>query len=460
MPEPTKPHSARSPASPGAAPTYTSVAEQEARRQQTQKLLMIIVRLLYLVLLVTVSLLPFVGTITSDDQQEFTFAQFLWPFLIVFIFGVAMIAIDIATPNKRVSSAFAVFLGIGVGLVAALAFGALLDLVADSWELSSPTDQVYLRLIKLAVGITLCYLAISLILTTKDDFRLVIPYVEFAKQVRGVRPLLVDTSALIDARIEGLCETGFLDAPLILPQFVIDELQQLSDSGDRLKRERGRRGLALVSRLQESPFANLSIDETPMPGPVAGVGGGVDQKLVQLAAQQNLRILTTDYNLNHVAQIHNVTVLNINDLANTLKTQAIPGETMAIEIIRHGEGPGQGVGFMPDGTMVVVEDASSMIGQSIMLTVTNSLQTSAGKMIFGRRIEGSLPPPAHGSGSGNYAGDSNATDSRETNSSRPAAGSSAASGGMADAATNQPRMTQRPPPHHGPSKFSRRNPRR
>ena len=191
----------------------------------------------------------------------------------------------------------------------------------------------YVGLAKVMVAIILCYVAISIVITTKDDFRLVIPYVEFAKQVRGVRPLLLDTSVLIDGRIDGLGQTGFLDAPLVVPQFVIEELQTLADSGTNSSAARGRRGLTLVSKLQANPYVDVSIDTTDIPR------RSVDHMLLQLAADQNLRILTTDYNLNKVAQIHGVTVLNINDITNTLKSQAIPGETLLVEVVKHGEGP-------------------------------------------------------------------------------------------------------------------------
>jgi uncharacterized protein YacL len=323
-------------------------------------------------------LLPFVGELTEDQGQEFSVWNFALPFLATFIFGAVVVFLDAAMPNKRLASVFGIYLGIIAGLVGALAIGALLDLVARSWDLSKdPKWTAYLGLAKLAIGITMCYLAVTIVITTKDDFRLVIPYVEFAKQMRGVRPLLLDTSVLIDGRIDGLGQTGFLDAPLVVPQFVVEELQTLADSSDKLKRARGRRGLTMVSKLQTNPYVDVSIDNADIPR------RSVDHMLLQLAADQNLRILTTDYNLNKVAQIHGVTVLNINDVANTLKSQAIPGESLVVEVVKHGEGPNQGVGYMPDGTMVVIEEAADHVGKTVTLIVTNSLQTAAGRMIFG-----------------------------------------------------------------------------
>jgi len=376
-----------------------------------------------------VSLLPFVGTITNQQSGPFSFVDYLSTILITFLFGIAIIFVDIAMPKKRLSSVFGIYLGIGAGLLGALAIGAIIDLIANSWNLNDERTMAYLGLAKLAIGITLCFLAVSVVLTTKDDFRLVIPYVEFSRQVRGVRPMVLDTSMLIDGRIEQIGSTGFLDAPLILPQFVIDELHRLSDSNDKLKRERGRRGLAVVTSLQQSTLVNLTLDEAETNGE------GVDTQLLEMARRQNLRILTTDYNLNHVAKIHGVTVLNINDLTSSLQTQSIPGDTLRLEIIRRGDQPGQGVAFMPDGTMVVIDDAGDRIGELLVVTVTNALQTSAGKMIFATLSPDNLP------------GKGVDTPTRTQH--------------LKDAATGQPRISRRPDSGpSGQSQHTTRNPRR
>ena len=397
------------------------VAEHERR---AQRLLLLGIRVLFMVLLMTATLLPFVGEITKGGVQD---PRSPWEFIGIFAgtvaFGVLVLSIDALTPNKKLGTIFGIYLGVVVGLVGALAVGALVDLVAKSWDLGTEEkSRAYIGLIKLAVGIALCYLAVSIVLTTKDDFRLVIPYVQFARQVRGVRPMLVDSSALIDGRIDDFGQTGFLDAPLVVPQFVIDELQTLADSGDKLKRARGRRGLGLVSKLQANPYVDLSIDET------SRHEGSVDHMLLQTAREQNLRILTTDYNLNKVAQIHGVTVLNLNDLANTLKAQVIPGQTLAVEIVKPGESAHQGIGYLPDGTMVVVEETADRIGDSVTVTVTNSLQTAAGSMIFARLAEGEPDEPPRMAEQ------------------------------MARTATAQPRATARP--DQGAPTTSRRNPRR
>jgi uncharacterized protein YacL len=401
-------------------PRSVSPSELARTADRAQRRMLLGVRLLYMVMLATVALLPFVGSITKD--QEFRVSDYIGVLIATFAFGAVILMLDAATPNKRLASVFGIYLGIIAGLLAALAISAVLDLIAQSWDLTSAPWNAYVGLIKVGLTITLCYLAVSIVLTTKDDFRLVIPYVEFAKQVRGVRPLLLDTSVLIDGRIDTFGKTGFLDAPLVVPQFVINELQTLADSSDRLKRARGRRGLELLSKLQSNPHADVTIDPSDIPG------HSVDHMLIRLAADQQLRIVTTDYNLNKVAQIHGVTVLNVNDLAGALRPQVIPGEQLRVDLVRQGESPSQGVGYLPDGTMVVVENGSEHVGESVSLVVTNSLQTSAGRMIFGRLL-----------------------DSEEADEDR-------AVGRMAESATHQPRSTGKPAHRSdGPSK---RTPRR
>ena len=353
--------------------TVSDLAEQQRR---SQRLALMVLRLIFIVMLVTVTVLTLA---TRDDltPEEFQFTKIIAISLVSGAVGVIVLLLDAKTPNKRLTSMVGVYLGLCAGLVAALAIGALIDVVASAWRLNSANLVAYIGLAKVIVGIVLCYLAVSIVLTTKDDFRLVIPYVEFAKQIRGVRPLLIDTSVLIDGRVDSLGQTGFLDAPLVVPQFVIEELQTLADSSDKLKRARGRRGLGVVSKLQANPFVDVSIDTTDIPRK------SVDHMLIDLAKQQSLRILTTDYNLNKVAEIHGVTALNLNDLGNTLKSQAVPGDTLVVEVNKPGEAANQGVGYMPDGTMVVIEDAGAHVGKTVSLLVTNSLQTTAGRMIFG-----------------------------------------------------------------------------
>ncbi len=367
------------------------------RALKSHKLLLLAVRLMFLVLMVTVALL----TVASQAQlpEQFDPTTLVGLAIGATAVGVIVLIVDAKTPNKRLTSVVGVYLGICLGLIGALAIGALLDVVAEAWAIKRPNPgpyptapEIYLGMAKVMIAIVLCYLAVSVVLTTKDDFRLVIPYIEFTKQVRGVRPLVLDSSVLIDGRIESLGQTGFLAASLVVPQFVLDELHTLSDSGDKLKRSRGRRGLDVLSRLQTNPVLDVSIDETDV------TGRSVDHKLLSLAADQNLRVLTTDYNLDKVAEIQGVAVLNLNELAQTLKPQVIPGESLRVEIVKVGESAQQGVGYLPDGTMVVVEDAADRIGDEVMVAVTNSLQTAAGRMFFGRPTDRPAPPTQRAAG--------------------------------------------------------------
>jgi uncharacterized protein YacL len=190
---------------------------------------------------------------------------------------------------------------------------------------------------------------------------------------------LVDTSVLIDGRIADICETHFLDGCLGLPRFVLHELQMVADSSDSLKRQRGRRGLEVLQRMQKMPGLEIRVLDDDVSGTP-----GVDQKLVELARRTGSKIVTNDYNLNKVARVQNIPVLNINELANALKPAVLPGESMRVLILREGKEPTQGVAYLDDGTMVVVDGARRLINRTVEILVTSVHQTPAGKMIFGR----------------------------------------------------------------------------
>jgi uncharacterized protein YacL len=188
---------------------------------------------------------------------------------------------------------------------------------------------------------------------------------------------VVDTSVIVDGRIYEICKSGFLEGPIVVPRFVLNELQQIADSADILKRNRGRRGLDVLHNLRKSP--GIQIDDTDY-GDI-----GVDAKLVKLSQEKNSCLVTTDYNLNKVAQLQGLKVLNINELANALKPVVLPGETLQAEVIKEGKESGQGIAYLDDGTMIVVEDGKRYVGETINVEVTSVIQTMAGKMIFGRR---------------------------------------------------------------------------
>jgi uncharacterized protein YacL len=311
--------------------------------------------------------------------------NWVWIYVTVAL-GALVVCIDILAPHKKLALFSGTFFGLVVGMAIAYALsyvtGFLVDAAIDLTGGYVPRRDDLVKFVNLTLGVICCYLSISLVLQTKDDFRFIIPYVEFTKQTKGARPMLLDTSVLIDGRIVDVATTGMIESQVIVPRFVLDELQAVADSPDKLKRTRGRRGLDVLGKLQNSRQLDVILyahsdrdDETRPP---------VDQRLMDLATELNGRVLTTDYNLNKVAQVRGVDVININDLANALKPIVLPGERMTVRLVKPGEEAGQGVGYLDDGTMVVVEQGRPHVNEEVEFTVTSALQTSAGRMIFGR----------------------------------------------------------------------------
>ncbi len=317
-------------------------------------------------------LLPF------QQDQELNFEQVVLMLGITLGIAMAVIAADWMTGRRKLSAMSGIFLGLIVGLVLAYALGFVVDLIV---RIAAPEQRYFadlMRGVKVFIGLITCYLGISLVIQTKDDFRFVIPYVEFSKQLRGNRPILLDTSVIIDGRILDIVEARFLQDQLVVPKFILHELQIIADSADKIKRVRGRRGMDILRQLQENQLIDVLIDETD------AEGSGVDQKLVTKAQNISARIMTNDYNLNKIATLRGVDVMNINDLTQAVQPVVLPGESMTVKVAKAGEGSGQGVGYLDDGTMVVIENSRSRIGQKVLLIVTSTLQTSAGRMIFGR----------------------------------------------------------------------------
>jgi uncharacterized protein YacL len=201
------------------------------------------------------------------------------------------------------------------------------------------------------------------------------------------RYVLLDTSVIIDGRIADIAQTGFIDGTILVPRFILNELQHIADAKDPLRRNRGKRGLDILNQLQKEGGSAMEISDIDRPEITE-----VDAKLVAIARDLQAKVLTTDYNLNRVAELQGVSVLNINELANAVKTLLLPGEAFEVEIIQSGREHGQGVGYLDDGTMVVVEQGESVIGQKRNVAVTRILQTVAGRMIFAQMVE--LPPPS------------------------------------------------------------------
>lgn len=341
------------------------------------------VRLIFVALLVVIT----VVTVSSSRSVE----DFGPPTVVGLIIaavgvGAVVLLLDWLTPNKKLTSVAGVYLGICLGMVAALAIGALIDTVTRAWEINSGPAQIYLNLTKIIFGIVLCYLSVSIVLTTKDDFRLVIPYVEFSKQPGGVAPILLDSSSLIDGRIEALSASRIIDAQLVVPKFILDELQTLCDSEDKLKRQKGKRGLDLMSRLQTNHSTDIRIEA------VETEGRPVDRVLIDLALREQMRIATTDVGLQKVAQISGVVVINLHEISEALRPALQLGDGITVELTRLGDQEGQGIGHLPDGTMIVVDGGSDSLRKSVRVLVTNVLQTAGGRIIFAR-----LEPPASGS---------------------------------------------------------------
>lgn len=305
-----------------------------------------------------------------------------WWTVVIAGMGMAIFALvlDVLTPKRKLSALAGVFFGLLVGMLISGALAPAVDLIGESYRI--PLVEEANVALKWMLGICICYFTISIVMRTKDDFRFVVPYVEFAKQTKGARPVVLDTSAIVDGRIYDLCESRLFDAAIVVPRFVLNELQLIADSADKLKRNRGRRGLDVLKRMQGNTTIEVEIDETAIAE--LEEAKGVDQKLLVFAKACNGRLATTDYNLTKVAQVRAVDVININDLANSLKVVALPGESMEVKIVKPGEESDQGIGYLDDGTMIVVEGARSKIGRMVLISVTSSLQTSAGKMIFGK----------------------------------------------------------------------------
>ncbi len=295
-----------------------------------------------------------------------------WPFLGV-VFGVVgagvIILLESAIRHISTRGLSAVVFGLIFGLIMAMILIFFIRLIPMPDELRTGLN-IMLTLI-------LCYLGVVMALRSKDDFNLIIPYVRLTREDQPQEIVILDTSAIIDGRIADIIKTGFVESRLVIPRFVLKELQKIADSEDSLRRNRGRRGLDTLNDMQKDKNVMVRIHDEDFPDIKE-----VDAKLVKLAKITDAKILTTDFNLNKVAEIQGVKVLNINGLANALKPVVLPGELLEVKVVKEGKEYNQGVGYLEDGTMIVVEDGRRLIGQTKKVTVTSVLQTQAGKMIF------------------------------------------------------------------------------
>jgi uncharacterized protein YacL len=300
-------------------------------------------------------------------------------FCVVLIASLLTIWTDVSTPNKQITTISAVFFGLLMGFLLSTLF----------WQALEPILSEYLgqnsrleRVVHLFITLVACYITVSMLLQTKDDFRFLIPYVEFSKQLKGAKPLVLDTSVIIDGRIADICDTGIIDTKLVVPRFVLQELQGIADSSDKIRRNRGRRGLDILKRMQNNPKVEVQLHDANL-AELREVQK-VDERLVVLAKVLSGRVVTNDFNLNKICQLQAVEVINLNELANALKLVALPGEKLGVKVVKQGDQIGQGIGYLEDGTMVVVEQGRGAIGKEVGIVVTSVLQTPAGRMIFGR----------------------------------------------------------------------------
>jgi uncharacterized protein YacL len=285
--------------------------------------------------------------------------------------GVLIVSIDIFFKQYTVRNILAVILGLALGLLTHKLF---MTVVAYA---HFPTEVT--RNFGIATAIIFSYLGIITILRGQDEFSLMIPFVHLDSKGPGEEMILLDTSVIIDGRIADIANTHFLSSKLILPRFVLKELQLIADSSDPLKRARGRRGLDVLNAIQSNPNITVKIHELDFPE-----FNTVDAKLVKMGQVLQAKVFTNDYNLNKVAELQGVKVLNINDLANALKPVVMPGEEMEIKILKEGKEHEQGVAYLDDGTMVVVDNGKRRLGHTVKVTITSVLQTQAGRMIFAK----------------------------------------------------------------------------
>lgn len=320
------------------------------------------------------------GDLAGDQPEVWTLVFSLVGALI----GLVLTPILSIRPLRSLRALFA---RISIRTLYAGILGLVISLII-SYLLSFPLTQLpapFNQYLPMLIAILFAYFGVTVFVSRQNDI-----FSAFSSIQRrtfdgepsvgsGERTILLDTSVIIDGRIADIARTGFLAGTLLIPRFVLNELQYIADSGDSLRRQRGRRGLEVLSQLQKDPIIPVRISDIDVEGSSA-----VDDKLVILARQLRSPVLTNDFNLNRVAELQGVTILNINELANAVKAVYLPGEQLSVRIIQEGREPGQGVGYLDDGTMVVVQGGSDYQGMALDTVVTKVLQTAAGRMIFAK----------------------------------------------------------------------------
>ena len=288
--------------------------------------------------------------------------------------GLLVVLVDVMLKGFSVRGLSAITFGIAIGVVIAALVG--------SSPLLAQGDPAIIHLVRLGLFLVCPYLATVIALRGKDEFNLIIPYVRFVPHEVDVPLVVVDTNVLIDGRIARVCESGFLSAGLVIPRFVLNELSAVADSSDPVKQARGRRGLVVLNELRKLKHLDIRITESEVTK-----RQDVDAKLVFLAQSMRAKLLTTDYNLAKMAEFHGVPWLNLNALAKSLRPELLVGERIDVDLVKPGKEDGQAVGFVEDGSMVVVNAARKFIGSTVHAEIVSVLPTGGGKMIFARHVE-------------------------------------------------------------------------
>jgi len=287
-------------------------------------------------------------------------------------FGIVLIVLEANMQRVSVRGLSSMVFGLILGMVMAKLITDVLSLL--------PLGDIIQSILRVVLTLIFSYLGAVMALRGKDDFNVIIPYVRFQRQDFNENVFLLDTSAIIDGRIADICRSNFFQARIVVPRFVLQELQRIADSEDTLKRQRGRRGMEILRSMQKDPQVDLKIHEDD----VLSGSHDVDTKLIRLAKILEAKICTTDFNLNRVAEIQGVKILNVNELANTLKAVVFAGEALEVRLVKEGKEAEQAVAYLDDGTMIVVSDARKMIGRKVKVDVSSVLQTQAGRMIFAK----------------------------------------------------------------------------
>ncbi|MBD3246266.1 MAG: hypothetical protein GF333_04575 [Candidatus Omnitrophica bacterium] len=289
--------------------------------------------------------------------------------LMGFVIGLIVVLFEIFARRVSLKGLSSAVFGILLGLLIAKIFNEALRLF--------PVPAEVLSVVQVFFTFIFVYLGLTLGIKGKSDFNLVIPYVKFRRQELKEETIVVDTSSIIDGRILDIVKTGFLEARLLIPRVVLNELRALADSTEHMKRQKGKRGIEILHSLKKEPYIEVVIHDKDIEGVKS-----VDEKVVKLARDLGAKILTTDYNLNRIAQLQGARVLNINDLSNALKPIFIAGERFSLKLIKEGKEHNQAVGYLEDGTMVVVENARWLIGKMAEVEVTSVLQSPSGRIVF------------------------------------------------------------------------------